>query len=223
MDWQSLPENCIITIIIYPFSTLQTMQTRIFLVRHGQTEWNAQNRLQGHKNSPLTHEGKQQALMIRQALRKTLLYRAYVSPLQRALQTLNIIVNGRNVEVIQAEGLKEICLGVWEGQTKEQTKKTHPEQYADFWYRQERFALQGAETFQQLQVRVVRELDAVFSRNRGRNVLVVSHWIAIKVALAHYLSVSLNRLSSLTDPGNGSYMEISQTKDGSVTFTPGGV
>ena len=194
------------------------MQTRIFLVRHGQTEWNVQRRLQGHQNSPLTAAVKNQAQNIRHALQKISFHRAYVSPLRRARQTLDIIVAGKNIKVMQAEGLKEIRLGVWEGKTREQTKESHPEQYVNFWHQQEKFTLQGAETFQQLQLRVVHELDTIFCNNKGENILVVSHWIAIKVALAHYLAVPLNQLSSIADPGNGSFMVLKQDEDGGVTL-----
>ena len=194
------------------------MQTRIFLVRHGQTEWNVHHRLQGHKNSPLTTEGKNQAHQTQHALQEMTFHRAYVSPLQRARQTLDIIVSGKKIEIIPTEGLKEIRLGVWEGKTREETKKSHPEQYVNFWHQQEKFVLQGAETFQQLQARVVHELDVIFYNNRGKNILVVSHWIAIKVALTHYLSLPLRKLSSIADPGNGSFLVLEQDKDNKVTL-----
>lgn len=69
--------------------------TNIFLVRHGQTEWNQQNRLQGHKNSPLTENGRQQAIKTREALHNQIIDKAYVSPLQRATDTLDILLEGR--------------------------------------------------------------------------------------------------------------------------------
>ncbi|WP_410506509.1 histidine phosphatase family protein [Marinomonas sp. GJ51-6] len=58
--------------------------TNLFLVRHGQTEWNKEHRLQGHKNSPLTQKGKEQALNTKHALQDYEIHKAYVSPLQRA-------------------------------------------------------------------------------------------------------------------------------------------
>jgi len=190
--------------------------TRIFLVRHGQTQWNLQKRLQGHKNSPLTATGRKQALHVRKVLAGVTLHVAYVSPLPRALETLSIIIEGQETEVHEAPSLKEIHLGPWEGKTREEIRVSHPQQYNDFWNNPERFTLQGAETFHHLQTRVVRQLETIFSREQGRNILVVSHWIALKVALAHYSSIALAGLPGLADPGNGSFFVLSQTGGGEV-------
>ena len=95
-----------------------TTQTTIILVRHGETEWNLQNRLQGHKNSPLTLNGKKQALAVNKALSRFEINAAYTSPLKRAADTAEIILEGRNIQAIKLNNLKEIFLGPWEGKTK---------------------------------------------------------------------------------------------------------
>lgn len=184
-------------------------KTNIFLVRHGQTQWNHEKRLQGHKNSPLTEAGRQQAIQARKSLQGCQIDKAYVSPLLRAQDTLQLILEERNIEIIISENLKEISLGPWEGKTKSETKLSHPEQYHHFWENQEQFNLSGAETYQQLQNRVVKEIETIFIKEKGKNIIVVSHWIAIKVALAHYKSIPLNSLSSLPNPKNGAFTILS--------------
>jgi len=190
--------------------------TNIFLVRHGQTEWNQQNRLQGHKNSPLTEMGRKQALKTRAALLDQTIDKAYVSPLERAQDTLGIILEGRSIETTVSSNLKEINLGLWEGKTREETKESHPLEYDKFWNRQDQFILDGAETYQQLQVRMTRELDAILANEQGKNILVVSHWIAIKTVIAHYTSTPISELTNMPDLQNGHFLTLKQ-RDGRIS------
>ena len=185
-----------------------TEQTKIILVRHGETEWNQQSRLQGHQNSPLTKNGELQALETKDALGSHVINRAYVSPLQRAQETMGIILSDRELIAIKSNNLKEIGLGPWEGKTKEETKISHPTEYDYFWNKQHEFSLSGAETYQQLQERLVSELKNIFEEEKHKTILVVTHWIAIKVVMAYFTSTPLNVLSSLPDLGNGKFITL---------------
>ncbi len=187
--------------------------TQIFLVRHGQTEWNRQNRLQGHKNSPLTTTGREQVLKTRAALSHVKIDRAYASPLQRALETLEIILEGTNLKRTIVESLKEINLGPWEGKTKAEIQQSHPREYDLFWNHQDRFFLKGAETYQQLQNRVVNQLNLILENEQGLNIIVVSHWIAIKSAVAYYTHTPVCELSNMPDLQNGRFLILQQDKD----------
>jgi probable phosphoglycerate mutase len=189
-------------------------QSRIFLVRHGETEWNRLHRLQGQKNSPLTLIGKQQAQSVRDALQPYDLQAAYTSPLMRAVETARIILQERPIDATESDGLKEIMLGPWEGKTRQETRRSHPKQHHNFWYQQADFRLDGAETFAQLQTRVVGALLAIFEQNAGANILVVSHWIAIKTALAYFSSTPLSRLADLADPANGVFIQLVREQHG---------
>lgn len=183
-----------------------TTQTTIILVRHGETEWNVLNKLQGHKNSPLTLNGKRQAVYVKETLSSHKIDSAYTSPLKRAVDTAEIILNGRNIEAKKINNLKEIRLGPWEGKTKEATQQSHPEEHDNFWNKPHRFSLGGAESFLQLQQRLVLELKAIFNNECGKNVLVVTHWIAIKTILAYFTSTPLSQLSNMPDLNNGELM-----------------
>ncbi|MCP4077925.1 MAG: histidine phosphatase family protein [Gammaproteobacteria bacterium] len=188
-------------------------QSTILLVRHGQTEWNQQHRIQGHQDSPLTSLGKQQAQQTKILLEQFDIQQAFVSPLKRAVDTTEIILQGRSLRATILNDLSEINLGPWEGKTRAETALTHPEEYNSFWHRPDTFALSGAETFQQLQQRIVNSLDTIFANAGNNNVLVVSHWIAIKVALAFYSGIPLSQLSSLQDPKNGSLLMLTKQLD----------
>lgn len=195
------------------------MTTQIYLVRHGQTEWNRQNRLQGHRNSPLTDLGRQQAGAAAKALSDQAIDKAYVSPLQRARETLDIILEKRDVEIAVSDNLKEINLGPWEGRKQDELELVHSVQLDNFWNRHDRFSLDGAETFQQLQTRVATQLDEILELERGKNILVVSHGMAIKMAIAHYTKTPIGDLSHLPVLENGRFLTIRQS--GATTTVEG--
>lgn len=186
------------------------LETKIFLVRHGETEWNKEGRLQGNKDSPLTVSGIKQAYEAKKSLDQVSIDCAYVSPLKRARDTLEIILEDRELEVVISGNLREINLGPWEGKTRQETALSHPDEYMNFWKRPGSFNLTGAETFQDLQDRMVEELESIYIKQESRNILVVSHWIAIKVVLAHYSSTPLSHLPKIADPKNGELLCISR-------------
>ena len=180
--------------------------TNIFLVRHGQTLWNLEQRWQGNQNSNLTDLGINQAKITKGKLSKQLLHKGYVSPLQRARDTMQIIIQDRNLEVEVVDDIREINLGPWEGKTQDETAISHPIEFKAFWDTPKTFLLQGAETFEELQSRVVRGIRRVFLENEGKNIVVVSHWISIKVALAFYKKQPLSFLPQMENPKNAEVM-----------------
>ncbi|CAM4220800.1 histidine phosphatase family protein [Vibrio neonatus] len=191
-------------------------KTKIFLLRHGQTQWNVEGRLQGQKNSPLTEMGVQQSIQARKLLEQFEIHKAYVSPLLRAVDTSEILLEGRGVDVSTSESLKEIHLGAWEGKLRADAESANPEQYQLFLNSSEQFELQGAETFQQLQARLVAELEAIFAKEKHKNIMVVSHWIAIKTILAHYSGIPLSRLSEISDPDNATLIQLEKDDSGAT-------
>jgi probable phosphoglycerate mutase len=191
--------------------------TKIYLVRHGETIWNTQKRWQGSKNSALTDLGKQQAQKTGELLNNIALDVAYVSPLGRAVQTIDIILQNKALEKQILPAVAEINMGNWEGRLQSEIAISEPLQAANFRQRPDLFAVQGAESFAQLQDRVVGSLLDIFDRHRGRSILIVSHWVAIKVALAHFSNIKLENLSSLEDPKNAELICLSK-EEGKVSI-----
>ncbi len=188
--------------------------TKIYLVRHGETLWNSQQRWQGSKNSPLTALGIQQATLTRDLLATNPIDLAYASPLQRATQTLEIILQDRDIDTIIFPAMREMCLGSWEGRTRSEIAISEPVQTRNFRQRPDLFNVTGAETFAQLQLRVIAGLDSLFLQHSGKNILIVSHWVAIKVALAYYKKIALRDLSQLEDPKNAQVIILSKEHSG---------
>jgi len=187
------------------------LETNIYLIRHGQTKWNLEKRWQGSLNADLTQEGIAQAYCAKDLMQEITLHKAYVSPLKRTQDTIAIILKESTLEAICMDGLKEISLGVWEGKTQEEIKKDDPKQSHNFWNESHLFDVVGAESFFEVQNRMIKVLDSIFKENIGKNILVVSHWVAIKVALAHYLQKDLSELSSIADPKNAQILCLQKT------------
>ncbi len=108
------------------------MTKKIYVIRHGETVFNSERKLQGHCNSPLTNKGEAQARSVGAELKKHLSgqnYQVYCSSLGRAVQTANIIceaINYPQLDLLQDDRLKEFSLGVWEQQTISDLVENNP-------------------------------------------------------------------------------------------------
>ena len=91
------------------------MTNTIYLVRHGQTDWNILGKTQGHGNSNLTDKGREQAIQLANSMKKYPIDYIYSSELGRAIETAEIIGEQFNLDVISNPALKEMGFGKWEG------------------------------------------------------------------------------------------------------------
>lgn len=157
----------------------------LYLTRHGETIWNTEWRLQGHLDSPLTAKGLWQAERLRDRIKNFTIDVIYTSPSQRAFRTAMIIQGGRSIPVIPHEGLMEINLGIWEGQTSEEISEAFPEAFHNFWYRPERYipVSEGAETYEQVQSRLSDCIREITESHKDQTILVVTHALALKAFL----------------------------------------
>ena len=109
------------------------MPRKLFLVRHGETMWNRERRLQGHKDAPLTRTGVRQALRVGRTLRAHLDDPAacdiMASPLGRCRQTAALICEELGVDYRRCrfdDAIKEICWGAWDGLTRDEIEARYP-------------------------------------------------------------------------------------------------
>ena len=89
--------------------------TRLYLVRHGQTDWNLAGKLQGQTDIPLNETGRQQAKQAKKLLGNLSFDAVYSSPLSRAVETAQLISGHSTLQIITDERIKEIAFGQWEG------------------------------------------------------------------------------------------------------------
>ncbi|MBI3328879.1 MAG: histidine phosphatase family protein [Nitrospinae bacterium] len=159
--------------------------TRIILVRHGETDWNAAGRLQGHRDRPLNAVGRAQAQRVAIHLAGGPVRAIYSSDLARSYETASIIDQTVRVGIVTSAALRERGYGIWEGLTPAEIQAGYPEQFAEWRSGRMDFAPAGGETRNQLLDRSLTELHTIARRHPGETVVVVTHGGLCYVVLAH--------------------------------------
>ncbi len=152
------------------------MTTRICLVRHGETAWNAERRIQGQFDVPLSTTGRAQARAAANALAREDFSAIYSSDLARALHTAEASAHLLKLPIQKEVALRERHFGVLQTLTYAEFERRHPNAYARFLAREEAFALpDGGESLRQFADRVNRCLDEIVAAHPDGQVLVVTH------------------------------------------------
>jgi broad specificity phosphatase PhoE len=158
--------------------------TELILVRHGETDWNRENRFQGRADPPLNALGRTQSAELADALVGEAIARVYTSPLRRAAETAGIVADRLGLEVEPLEPLQEIDVGAWSGLTREEVAATFPAEYAR-WLERAPHGFENGETYEQLAARVVPAIRDLAARHPSETVLVVTHGGPSRVLQAH--------------------------------------
>jgi phosphoserine phosphatase len=153
------------------------------LVRHGQSTWNREHRIQGQLDPPLSEEGRAQAMGVARRLRSRSLAGFYASDLKRALETAELIGEAVGLTPSTEEGLREIFLGEWEGLTTEELAQRFPEAWARWTEEPSWDVVPGGEGAIAFEARVNAQIDSILARHQHGDVLVVTHGGVIQVAL----------------------------------------
>lgn len=145
----------------------------IYLTRHGETQWNRENRLQGSKDSLLTDKGIKNAVLLGNRLSDIDFNAIYSSPIERALQTAKYIKLNKEVPIYTVEDLKEIHFGNWEGKTKEEivAVETDKKEYQNFWNNPHTYNHKphNGESLRTFKNRVEKAVRGVISYNEDGN------------------------------------------------------
>jgi probable phosphoglycerate mutase len=149
--------------------------TRILLVRHGETDWNATGRIQGHRDAPLNAAGREQARRAARRLAGEPVRALYSSDLARAFETATIIGQSLRLTVVTSPRLRERLYGAWEGLTSAEIQARYPEQFTEWRARSTDFAPPQGETRTQLLTRALAELQTIARRHAREMVVVVTH------------------------------------------------
>ncbi|MGI4847183.1 MAG: histidine phosphatase family protein [Janthinobacterium lividum] len=153
--------------------------TEIILVRHGETDWNAARRLQGHTDIALNARGRQQAAALAAALSAEAFDAIYSSDLERAHDTAQAVASTRNMTVTTKAGLRERCYGGFEGVLHQELPILFPDAYAAFLRRDvdARYpdSERRAETLREFFDRCVETVSRLAQAHCGQKILVVAH------------------------------------------------
>jgi probable phosphoglycerate mutase len=164
---------------------LSPLRSRFYLIRHGESVWNAERRIQGQKDPPLSDRGRAQAHSAGLRFRGRHWEAAYTSDLLRAAQTSSAIVESgiATPEV----GLREIALGEWEGKTTAEIADQSPELWEQWKARPDWDLVPGGEGAEAFEQRIVSTLEMLRTRHPRGDVLLVTHGGVIQIALGRLL------------------------------------
>ena len=163
-----------------------------YLVRHGETLWNRDGRVQGHTDVPLNERGREQARALGKRLAGHPFCAVYASDLSRARESAELIVHGSDVPITADRDLREFSYGAWEGLTVGEAEARDPEVFAArMKLRARAFAAPGGEDTPQLLGRVRRFCVGAEERHDpGEDILVVAHAGPIRALLVCLLDLT---------------------------------
>jgi phosphoserine phosphatase len=167
---------------------------KLLLARHGQTEWNADRRFQGHTDISLSARGRAQAHALGHALRGRRVSAAYVSPMRRAVETAEIALADAGIPFTPIEALRELSLGAWEGCTVDEIRTQDGDPYAAWLRAPLDCPPPGAEPLPAVRDRVVSALERIEDAHGDGDALIIAHGGVISVYACHLLACSFNQL-----------------------------
>lgn len=162
---------------------------RVYLVRHGETEWNREGVFRGRKDLPLNETGRAQALKTGGYFAGKDISRIYSSPLSRAVETATPISVASGRPVTAMEEFIDMSFGVWEGLTIDEARTLLPREYETWQTKPARFSIEGGESLAGVRKRVRKGLAAALSAAHG-DIVIVTHRVVCKVLTLCLLGVS---------------------------------
>ncbi|MGM0900757.1 MAG: histidine phosphatase family protein [Bacillota bacterium] len=153
---------------------------KVYVVRHGETEWNAEKRTQGRLDSKLTEKGKRDADLLGERLKGINFTRIFSSPSKRTMETAKRVKGTRSTPIETDERLYEIDLGAWQGKTEEEIKTQFPEQFHFYWNEPQRFENIHGENFLDVTNRIKDFFNELERKAPTGDVLVITHGVVIK-------------------------------------------
>ena len=166
--------------------------TRLMLVRHGETAWNAQGRIQGHMDIALNELGEAQAEALGKRLACEHFDAVYASDLQRAYRTAYPAVREPKRAIMKDRRLRERHLGVLQGLTGSEASAGHPAAWQVFKSRNPDLPLEGGESLGDFSRRVVAFLSDMAGQHAGKRILAVTHGGVLDAAYRHAFGMPLS-------------------------------
>jgi 2,3-bisphosphoglycerate-dependent phosphoglycerate mutase len=188
--------------------------TTLLLARHGETDWNAQRRFQGHADPPLNDVGRAQARALAARVADAGVGAVYSSDLRRAAETADIVGDRLGLSVSHRASLREIDVGEWSGHTVDEIVARFPDGYRR--HREGGDGWDHGESHAALSVRIVEAVVKIAGEHPGETILVVAHGACLRALLAYAEGIELGEFRR-TRPAieNGSLATV-VVEDGTV-------
>lgn len=171
---------------------------KLFLIRHGESQWNVLRKIQGQKDTNLTELGEKQALSLAKKLLNEDIDTIVTSDLKRAYNTGKIISDFIDKPISTNKYLREINFGIWEGLTIEEIKENHSTDYRIWKKEPEKLQVEGGESFHRLRDRGLKAINDIFKKYNSKNIAIVSHSATIKTLILGLLDMDLSCYNKLS-------------------------
>jgi broad specificity phosphatase PhoE len=165
--------------------------TELLIVRHGETDWNAELRFQGHADRSLNETGRAQARALADELADVEAEAIYSSDLARARETAEIVGDRLGLPVVELRELREIDVGSWEGLTRDEVAAKFPEDSRGW---------RHGETYDELAARVLPALERIARAHPGGRVVVVGHGGTMRTLRAHMARMTVDEHRRILPP-----------------------
>ena len=179
----------------------------LYCIRHGESAFNAEGRIQGHLNVPLSELGRRQGEALAQTLAGLPIRAVYSSPLARALDTAEPIARALGLDVQVEPELIEIRVGIFQGNRRDELERIYPAEFARWKSGDPDFVIPGGESRRELMRRGTAAIRAIAARTHDR-VVVVSHGAILAAALKTLLEIPARRNPFLLENASISRVEI---------------
>lgn len=185
------------------------IRMRLFLARHGETNWNQLNRIQGQTDTFLNENGRKQAKELAERLLEGnyAIDKIYSSRQKRALETAQIVGAALEKSVIVQAGFEEMNMGQWEGFTWPQVKQQFAEEYTVWQVNRRYQETPDGESYQQVLDRVLPVLREIKNKEEG-NVLIVTHSAIIMALLSYLHDTPFEEMAKKYKTANANIIEI---------------
>jgi broad specificity phosphatase PhoE len=163
--------------------------TRIVLVRHGRTEWNKGQIFRGTADIPLDEQGRKEAACAGDWLKAETFHAAYSSPLSRAVETAEIILEPHGIAVVKHDGLTDLNYGDWQGKPNDEVKRVYPELYQQWRTAPHTVVFPEGEGLGAVRARSLAAVEEVVAKHPDETVLLAAHRVVNKVLIAALLGL----------------------------------
>jgi probable phosphoglycerate mutase len=189
---------------------------KVYITRHGTTEWNIKRILQGWGDSNLTEDGIMRAIKLGEKLQNVKFDMIYSSPQNRALETAKLIRGNRNIKIETTVNIRELGFGIWEGMCIDDIANKYPEEFSIYNNDPVRFVPMKGESYEELFKRINIFIDEIKSK-KYENILVVTHGVTIKALIANIKGLPLEEFSKLP-VYTGTALNIVELKEDKMEF-----
>ena len=190
-----------------------TAMLRLLLVRHGESVWNEEERIQGQQDIPLSENGRRQAMALGERLRDVKIDACFSSPLKRATETAELILkaSGNSLPIVTLPELMERNFGEWEGKCVAELKVERAKEFARWVTAHYLPAPPRGESIEELLKRVKKGLERILAEVSDGTVLVVGHSGSVKAAICVLFQLPPESFAKLkVDNASLTVLEISE-------------